>query len=405
MNSMQNNLHGSGHSSAIVIDTTDEPAVIRRAQSALRDSELKVVSISQLKESNDWDTLSRVCFVLAEWSGDESAPLRTATQLASIHLLPVLAFGSTAPAPKQLEAMRQAGVSTFLDTSKPEDDAARALLRSGQWFTSQLNRVSVPDTIQLLTNARRSGVLVLTCPHIRPLSARAWHETASQCTDDDSCPGAVARVYLFEGLPVHAETPTSVGLHAFTDCLSFQAGIARFCEVYLPPGQKTLDGTAPQLLIQAATIADEAARGAPTPPTNGVPDMNDNGRSGPPALPVRVRPNSMYSPAQRLKELNPHASLIVCTDHQGEINDMAGDGDADGIAALASITSGAFEKTMGELGLGRLEGWSLAGKDLACIAATGPDEIVTALMPAPRDGFRKLDELLRANNSIRGANT
>ncbi|MEO1336623.1 MAG: DUF4388 domain-containing protein [Myxococcota bacterium] len=400
---MQQHLNGSSHQSAIVIDTTDEPAVIRRAHDALQDSPLKVVSLSQLKESNDWDTLSRVCFVLTEWSGDETAPLRTATHLASIHLLPVLAFGRSAPAPQQLEALRQAGVSTFLDTRSAENNSARALLRSGQWFSSQLNRVSVPDTIQLLTNARRSGVLVLTCPHCRPLSARAWHETASRCTGDHECQGAVARIYLLNGLPVHAETPTSVGLQAFSDCLSFQAGVARFCEVYLSPGRKTLDGTASQLLIQAATMADEAARDAP--PTNGAPNMNENGRSGPPALPSRPRQNSMYSPAQHIRELNPHSSLVVCTDPQGEISDRAGEGDSDGIAALASITTGAFEKMMGELGLGRLEGWSVAGQELACMAATNPDEIVTALMPAPRDGFRKLDELIRANNTVRGAKT
>ena len=387
----------------LVLDTTDNPSVVRRAREILQPDELEVIGFNDVRQTNDWEALSRVRFVLGEWSGDPSAPLRTTFKLAAVHLLPVLVIGDEAPTASDLEALRSQGMSAFvgdrsLETAVP---VARELLRSTQWFSGQLDRVSLPDTLQILSTAGRSGLLVLACPHCRPLSFRPWQETLSTCLGDDRCPGAVARLYLRNGQPTHAETSTDQGLSAFASCMKFVRGVVRFCEVFLPPGRETLEGSASHLLIRAAALTDEATRAARmgsrirldlSRPSSAATAAR---RSQPPALPRAAAPRLVVSESQLLQSVIPDAALVVHADSNGGVLDTAGTGDSEGLAAVAAITSHAFEQVVQKLGLGVLEGWTLAGNALTCVAANEPHQVAAALVGTSKDSFKQLERFIK----------
>ena len=384
-----NQLNGASHPPAYIIDTTDDASVIDRVQTALGHDPIEIIGLPALKDANDWQTLSRVRMVLTKWSGDSNAPFQAPSRLAAVHLLPVLAVGSRAPDPDGLEALRRCGASAFLDEEFDDQIAAQELLRSSNWFTSPIDRVPVPDTVQILSADDRSGVLVLACPHCRPLAFHSWQQTSGRCTQNSQCTGAVARVYVVGGRLVHAETPTSEGMEAFADCLEFTSGIARFCEVFLPPKAHSLDGTASQLLIRAAALSDESHRDTPTlrPSTP---------KAYSPATPGRSRrARTVMSKARSHHEQLTHATMVVLSDVDGGVRDLSGEGDGEGLAAVASIMSRAFDQAINQLGLGELEGWTLSGDQASCMAAIDRDELTVAFTSAPQNGLRQLDALLK----------
>ena len=383
-----NQFNGVNAQPAYIIDTTDDRRAIEQVQRALGHEPIEIIGLGQLRGANEWQTLSRARMVLTKWSGDAGEPFLAPSRVASVHLLPALAIGSRAPGAVGLEALRRSGASAFLDEDLDDQIAAQELLRSTHWFTSPLDRVPVPDTVQVLSADDRSGVLVLACPHCRPLSLLSWQETAGQCQGDGKCTGAVARIYVVGGRPVHAETSHLQGVEAFAQCLEFKTGVARFCEVFLPPQEHTLDGTASQLLIHAAALADESQR-----------DMKldeASERRGPPNLPQRSRKTKAMSKARSHHEQLSQATLVVQANVDGGVSSVSGEGDGEGLAAVASIASRAFEQAVGQLGFGTLEGWTVCGDNANCVVAKDNDELAVAFTPKPKDAFRHLDALLRA---------
>ncbi|MEO1337989.1 MAG: DUF4388 domain-containing protein, partial [Myxococcota bacterium] len=107
----------------------------------------------------------------------------------------------------------------------------------------------------------RSGMIWIGCPHNRSLSPNRWESGGDFCTGLSDCKGWSARIHLHTGRLVYAETPTMVGLEALTKCLSLTKGTLRVHEVYMAPRRANLEGTAQQLLIRAAALADEMGRG------------------------------------------------------------------------------------------------------------------------------------------------
>ena len=377
----------------VIVDATGDRDAVQRVLRSCEGERLEVIALPDLRKSNHWDMVSRVRFVLAEWSGESLAPLRTQLKLASVHLLPVAVLTPSALPDFAREALRKHGASMLLDGSAASDRSVRELLRSSQWFNTQLDRVPVPDTIQILAASNRSGVLVLACPHCRPFSAQSWSQTASACGGDGHCAGAVARIYMDNGRPTHAETPTDEGLDAFARCLSFKRGVGRFCEVFIPPSAQTLNGTATQLIIRAAAHADEAARSTAStkfvvPSEDLKVDMSTRGNAPlPPARPLS--PKLPLSVTEQLKQHHPQAATIVHADGNGSVRDVAGQGDGDGVAAVAAIMGQAFSRATGSLGLGKIEGWTVISDESSCVAAVSGDDFVAATVPAPKDGFKQ----------------
>ena len=372
---------------AYVIDTTEDPAAVDRVRHMLGNERVEFVSLPDLRDSNSWEALNRVRMVITAWSGDSRMPIAAPSKLASVHLLPALAVCRTAPSAAGIDALRRHGVSACVEDHASEHRPMHALLRSTHWFSAQLSRMSVADAVQILAADNRSGVLVLACPHCRPLAFRPWRETPSLCSGDDRCGGAVARVYVVDGNPVHAETSGHQGMTALSQALSFNAGVARFCEVFLPPSVQTLEGTASQLLIAAATLTDERRRQGPP---------RDQRRARPVLPPRSDEASTSMSTAQILKRQYPSASLVVCADTDGGVRDVAGSGDGEGLAAVASITNKAFENAASQLGLGQLQGWTMTAEQTACFVSTASDELAVAFMTQQTDGFRKLDAFLQA---------
>ncbi len=377
---------------ALVIDATDNGVAPGYTRRLFDDDSIEVVRLNAIRYSNDWESLSRVRFVLGEWSGDATAPLRTKTKLASVHLLPMLIMVNGEPPQSAFESLRRHGVSAVFDgsaASQANNPALRELIHSTQWFTGRLDLVSVPDTVQILSTTGRSGLLVLACPHCRPLSAQSWCDTSARCFGNGSCPGAVARIYLVDGQPVHCETSESQGLAALGECLQWTKGVVRFCEVFLPPGEQTLEGTASQLLISAATMVDEASRLQPTSGRSARTaslDIPMNTNSKPPALPRRPNLNQKL---QRLQRSYPNSSLIIQADREGAVKAATGTGDSSGVGAVAAIVSKAFEQATQRLALGAIEGWVLSGQDTSCITVVDSEDMVTAVVPSDdgMDGF------------------
>ena len=390
-----------GHVPLVVV--LDAEAVDRLGEllrRVCRGVELDVVSAHELARSNSWEMQHRVRFVLAEPSAD-ARPWRSTVDVASVRGIPVVLLAPSGLSERQREVARKAGVSTVVKGTSEDARTFLELLQSPQWLASRLERVPIADTLQLLSASNHKGLLVLLCSHSPPFSPASWTETAARCEGDGACGGAVARVYIHDGRPVHAETASAEGLAAFAECLELGSGIARFHEVYLPPERETIQGSMSEVILQAAFSTDESVRRAsydesldPYETADVEMSTNPQAPSEPPALTV----------PDQLQGVLEGARVVVHTDRHGSLHDALGVEEGDGVAAVAAMLNQAFDAATHTLGLGATEGWTVVAEESACVAASRGESIAAATSAAPKDAFRQLDRFVRRAQEVLEAN-
>lgn len=342
--------------------------------------ELDVVSAADLPPGPPWEMQQRIRFVLVE-GRTGTPPWRSSFEVGAVRGVPLAVLASSSVDEAQRGRARRAGASVLVQGGPEDARTFLELLQSPQWLTSRLERVPIADTLQLLSASNHSGMLVLLCPHATPLAREEWSEMASACGGDSSCTGAMARIYIRDGRPIHAETSTSHGLAAFATCLEFNAGIARFHEVHLPPTEETIAGTMSEAMLQAAFHTDESVR------LTTELDM-------PTKTPPSASPPPVPSVAESLRVGHPRAWVVVHADRHGTIRDSVGGDDGEGVAAVAAMMNQSFDTATHALGLGTIEGWTVVAGESSCVVASKETEIAAATSPPPKDAFRQLDTFL-----------
>ena len=236
----------------------------------------------------------------------------------AINWPPLMVLSKRALAGWEQENLRRQGVNALLSTSTlpRARRVVEALARSAEWFGANLTRAPLADLLQMLAADGRSGMIWVGCAHNPPLSAQRWDSGGAFCAGNSgACNGWAARLHLNAGRLVYAETPTLLGLEAFSRCLALKEGYLRVHEVFMAPRRGNLDGTVQQLLIRAAALADEEGRrtGSSRRPAAGPISPPDSGRRGPSAPPS--------TPAQRARSApDPYltADLAPATTPMGD---------------------------------------------------------------------------------------
>lgn len=364
-----------------------------------RGVELDVISAHELARSNSWEMQHRVRFVLVE-QGTDARPWRSTVDVAAVRGIPVALLAPSGLSEEQREVARKAGVSVVVKGISEDARTFLELLQSPQWLASRLERVPIADTLQLLSASNHKGLLVLLCPHSPPFTPVPWAETATRCRGDEACRGAVARVYIHDGRPVHAETASAEGLAALAECLEFGSGIARFHEVYLPSERETIQGSMSEVILQAAFSTDESVRLAGYDESLDPYETADVDMSTP--SPDHPRSSAPTVPEQ-LQDVLEKTRVVVHADGQGALHDAVGVEEGDGVAAVAAMMNQAFDAATHALGLGATEGWTVVAEESSCVAASRGGDIAAATLAAPRDAFRQLDRFVqRAQEVLEG---
>ncbi len=463
------------------------------------------------------DVASPVAFAVSGLNDNGRTALSTVLPIEVAHWPPLLLLSRRRLAGWEREDLRRQGVSAVLNIIEGIDRAPRilsALARSSEWFGASLTRAPLPDLLQMLAADGRSGMIWIGCPHAPALSGRRWDNGGTFCGGrQDVCAGWAARLHLHAGRLVYAETATHTGMDAFSRCLSLQHGYVRVHEVYMAPRRANLEGTVQQLLIEAATLADErdrdpkSQRAAPIHPsplderagdttargdTSGL-EAGVTGTSTHPielTRPTRSRetwPGSHHSGAQTkpnpaqaavpsgltpeqlsadLENLSPppvastgdaaptdvfhthqrprppplpterppagasetdlaaappatsaagvQASmvagepatwlqttagvrLVVDVDGRNQVIASAGDGDAESTAAVASLCNSAIDGAGAELGLGKLQGWSVVGNAQALYCQRTAETSRVGVGDASEHALRHLVKLIEGD--------
>ncbi|MEM7676552.1 MAG: DUF4388 domain-containing protein, partial [Myxococcota bacterium] len=245
--------------SASYLRLSEEDWVLQALQSVPGLERLSGQPLPVLPSSLGADARQHAEFAVSGLDGDIANGLSPIVPLESVHWPPLLVLCRRPLAGWEQEGLRRQGVNALLNVVNGLGRAHRiieALTRSPEWFSANLTRAPLADLLQMLASDGRSGMIWVGCPHNRSLSPNRWESGGDFCTGGSDCVGWSARLHLHTGRLVYAETPTLLGLQALTRCLALNKGSLRVHEVYMAPRRANLEGTAQQLLIRAAALAD-----------------------------------------------------------------------------------------------------------------------------------------------------
>lgn len=225
--------------------------------------------------------------------------LSPALDLRSVLFPPLVVLVDRAPTPTEQEALRIQGAAFILldPPDTPRDaEPLRALARSSSWLSAKMDRMPLPDVLQTMAVHNQSGMVSIACKHTRFHSALPWEHNQKLCRarsgSNRECPGWYGRLYVRDGMLIHAETPTAEGVPALAQLLRASAGSVRIHEVFILPGEPNITGSMHSNLLNAAWVADEDARTAPPSiPVSSVPGQRG---THPPSAgsPSTARPSS-----------------------------------------------------------------------------------------------------------------
>lgn len=197
-------------------------------------------------------------------------PLSPSLDIRSVLFPPLVVLVDRAPSLAEQEAFRLQGAAyILLQPSDLERDAKaiRALARSSSWLSAKIERMPLPDVLQTMAVHNQSGMVSIACKHMRFHSNLPWNHGQKLCRArsglNRECAGWYGRLYVDDGLLVHAETPTADGVPALAQLLRATSGSVRIHEVFILPLEPNITGSMHSNLLNAAWVADEDARNAP----------------------------------------------------------------------------------------------------------------------------------------------
>ncbi|NUQ73637.1 MAG: hypothetical protein HUU21_08795 [Polyangiaceae bacterium] len=197
-------------------------------------------------------------------------PLSPSLDIRSVLFPPLVVLVDREPSSAEREELRIQGAAYIL--RGPPDlgrDATtiRALARSSSWMSAKIERMPLPDVLQTMAVHNQSGMVSIACKHMRCHSNFSWKQGQKLCRArsglNRECPGWYGRLYVSDGMLIHAETPTAEGVPALAQLLRASFGSVRIHEVFIPPEQPNITGSMHSNLLNAAWVADEDARNAP----------------------------------------------------------------------------------------------------------------------------------------------
>ncbi|HLM71562.1 MAG TPA: DUF4388 domain-containing protein, partial [Polyangiaceae bacterium] len=169
-------------------------------------------------------------------------PLSPALELRSVLFPPLVVLVDRAPSLAEQEALRIQGVAfILLQPPELERDAKtlRMLARSSSWLSAKIERMPLPDVLQTMAVHNQSGMVSIACKHMRFHSTLPWKHNQKLCRarsgSNRECPGWYGRLYVRDGMLIHAETPSADGVPALAQLLRATAGSVRIHEVFILP--------------------------------------------------------------------------------------------------------------------------------------------------------------------------
>lgn len=305
---------------------------------------------------DDAEAAGRAAFMVKRLSG--RSPAAAIGEVGLHSWPPLLLIARERPNPELLEALRRQGASLIVTEGDLERlfelPVGRRLLASSEWFSARMPTVSAPDVVQMLASSTRTGLIHVSCPHVRPVQPGPWRDAISECARGSSCPGFQGRVVLDRGQVVHAETPQARGIEALAILFALERATLRLHEVFIQPSHRTIGTSTPETLLTVATRIDERSRDLPIPSNAAEPSMS------------ATAPEDWLEPGD--------LALAVHADRGGGVLAAAGRGDGESLAATSALCAEAWARSADALGLGSVRSWiRIGGGGRAIFGKLGPN--------------------------------
>lgn len=320
---------------------------------------------------------------------------------------PLVAILTRNPNRADLERMRRQGVvhatreidSTFANVVKRLVDPTSAR----QWA---IGPGRLAEALASAEGSSASGLVCVSCPHWSGSSTYPWeNSTLFYCGEREQgrCSGWVGRIYLVGGAITLAETPQVRGLPALQQMLALRAGAMMRFPFYLSPDTTEPLGPAGAAVAQAAARVGEATQTArvaevrrPTPERGAAPAMALGSRSEP----ARGSAHKETMPMPDLESVLAASTAFIGATRvsaSGNPAAVAGDIDAQMVAAVVHLASDHVQGVAAALPLGSVIGFGVGARGGACFVrhdAKGRSTLVVRSGPT-QTPTRTLTELAR----------
>ena len=337
-------------------------------------------------------------YVLTRVAADHAGgPFSSSVPAVSIIYPPLVAITEGAPSAKLLEVLRLQGAVAVLSHPFAAESVAKqvdlvSLAQSANWPKGTIDRMPLA---QALEHAEmRRYMLVVACPHRRPLSPVPWSPRLRECQETEACSGWFARIYVNNGTVIHAEAPGAVGAEAIAKISRLERGSFRFFPTFIEAGEAAPCGPVSDVVnllrTRAASANQPTTTRPPVPAPPSLPSAKGSeakpARPGPPTAPspskekgatvtdeatvqnlrAGATPNELpeverSTPMDGVKKVLSAASGLKCAaraDSNGVVLEVAGQIDAEQLCAVVAMSHPPLEQAAETLGLGKLQRWA-----------------------------------------------
>lgn len=318
-------------------------------------------------------------------------PFSPAVPVVSVVYPPLVAITDGPASPALVETLRLQGAVAVLSHPLSPDTIGQqldlnSLVQSASWLTGMLENVPLDQALERAELTR--FMLVISCPHRKGLSPVPWSPRLRECQDTVPCSGWLARVYVSDGVVVHAEAPGATGDAALAKIARLDKGSFRFFPMFIPPAAPVACGTVEEVVAglrvrnqptqrppppppSTDTVLDTVLDGAPTaPPPVGLEGQTPSETFAISDIEVTVSQANRISPQTDLertvtmdsvKSALSAATGLKCAaraDPNGVVMEVSGQIDAEQLCAIVAMSNTPLEQVAETLGLGRLQRWA-----------------------------------------------
>ncbi len=315
-------------------------------------------------------------------------PFSPAVPVVSVVYPPLVAITDGPASPALVETLRLQGAVAVLSHPISPDTIGQqldlnSLVQSASWLTGTLDHVPLDQALERAELSR--FMLVISCPHRKGLSPVPWSPRLRECQDTVPCSGWLARVYVSDGVVVHAEAPGATGDAALAKIARLDKGSFRFFPMFIPPAAPVTCGTIEEVVAGLRVRNQPTQRPPPPPPSDAA---VENAPTAPPpvGVPTRAPPESFSSMSEdsettvsqanrgvpqtdlertvtmdSVKNALSAATGLKCAaraDPNGVVVEVVGQVDAEQLCAVVAMSHAPLEQAAETLGLGRLQRWA-----------------------------------------------
>jgi predicted regulator of Ras-like GTPase activity (Roadblock/LC7/MglB family) len=329
------------------------------------------------------------------------------------------------------EFLRLQGTAHIIEMPVKDIDVAQlgVLSRSNTWISAPLQRMPLPDVMQMMATHRQSGMISVVCPHCSLLSRMAWNDNGpfGCVSGGDECAGFQGRVYIHEGNVSHLETPVQNGLEALSQLLRLRSGNVRVHEVFVEPAEGNASGTVQNYLMNAVVALDEAdnegepdiefavdepesgsgARVPPPPPTSkhdsgGMGESSDNVWASSVSSSGSITSGEKQEmPAiDKVLRASSELKVVAKADSSGNVAEVSGEGDGESMCAVAALCVKPMERALEILGLGAPESWSIVTEKVALYVRQRDDGFLVAQGKSSKSPAQTLNKVVIAGEGL-----